>query len=234
MKFGICTINYKRPQVFELWVASIKRLRAFAGFFPVVCVSELEDQDICLRNDIHFIHRQNKPVTRKWNRGFQWLRMQEVDYAMICGSDDLISNELLADLIRGMEQDYDLIGIKDIFFYGTSGQYKNKLFYKQCKSMLGVCKTIHRRVLDKLEWNPYTQDRNFGMDGMVSRAIAPYVTSTYYAQGSCTDIKTKDGNLNRINMWADKIKQPCDRLMLWNYLSEEEKKILNAILANEK
>jgi len=227
--FGIVTINYKRPQIFELWVASIRRLRTLVGFFPVVCVSELEDQNMCLRNDIHFIRRQNKPVSRKWNVGLQWLETQGVDYAMIVGSDDIISDDLLISLIRGMDKGSDLIGIKDIYFFGTVGVFKNHLYYIKREHFLGVCKTIHRRVLDEVGWQPFTQDRNFGIDGMASRAIAPYVKSSFTADGACVDVKGAE-SMNRINFWAQKIKKPCDRTIFFNFLSDDEKKILNNIL----
>jgi len=220
-KFGIVTINHGREKVFELWVSSIKRLRDNFGYFPVVCVSELEDQNICLRNDIHFIRRQNKPVTRKWNVGLQWMQEQQVDYAIIVGSDDIISNELMGNLIKAMDEGYDLIGINEIYFFGTHGIYKNKLFKLRREKMIGVCKTIHRRVLDKVNWKPFYLDRNYGMDGMVSKAIAPFVKSDKIVEGMCFDIKSPE-SLNRITYWARKIGRASDNSLLYRNLSEKE------------
>ncbi len=227
-KFGIVTINYKRPQVFELWVESIKRLRTLVGFFPVVCVSEYEDETICRKNDIHFIHRQNRPVTKKWNKGFDWLRTQDVDYVIIVGSDDIISNELMNNLITAMDKDYDLIGIHEIFFFGTYGLYRNKLYRLNKNKMLGVCKTIHRRILDRIDWKPFPLERNYGMDGMVSRLINPIVKSSCTVEGLCCDIKTKE-SLNRITFWARKIGHAEDNSVLFRHLSENEIKLLKQL-----
>jgi glycosyltransferase involved in cell wall biosynthesis len=70
---GIVTINYNRPRILDLWLASIDRLRKAVGWFPAVVVSERADADACGDHGVHHIYQENEPVSFKWNTGVQWL-----------------------------------------------------------------------------------------------------------------------------------------------------------------
>lgn len=98
------------------------------------------------------------------------------------------------------------------------------------KSMLGVCKTISSSVLDKVDWRPWTKDKNWGLDGLVTLAIKPYVqTSKIVDDAVVFDIKSKQ-NLNRVDFWCKKIKEREDPQKLYEILSVEEREILNQIM----
>ena len=228
MKLGIDIINHGRPRILELCLASIKRLQREIEeeIIPVV-VSE-DDLDLCGQYGVHHIRRANKPVNQKWNKGAQWLRTQEVDYVMISGSDDVYSTELIRNIFAEMHNGTSLIGILDVHFYGTYGAYKNNLFKLSCKNMAGVAKTISKEIMDKIEWNPCKVERNHGMDGIISKTIAPYVTTTAIVNGMCVDVKSPD-SMNRITLWGRKIKNSLDPQTFYDILSPEELKILMSI-----
>ena len=228
-KFGIVVINHERRMVLELFLASIERLRALAGDFPVVCVSGEEDKRMCERANVIHLSRANKPVTEKWNKGFRYLHNEcNVEYGMIVGSDDIISSALMQNLIDAMEKDYDLIGIRQIYFYGASGQHRGKLIHISRPHMLGVCRTIHARVLDKIDWKPFPKRLNSSMDGLCMRTIKPFVRSQICVEGMCTDVKTNH-NLNRMEFWVNKVKERTPPKLFYDYLSEKELSLLKKL-----
>ena len=229
MKFGIVTINYNRRLVLELFLASIDRLRALVGFFPVVCVSEEEDLHACQSHNVVHLTRMNKPVTEKWQKGFRYFQNEvKPDYVIIVGSDDIISNYLMLKLIEAMDKGYDLIGIREIYFYGGHGQHRGKLIHISRPQMLGVCKTISKRVLDQIDWKPFPKRLNSSMDGLCARTIQPYVKSQSIVQGMVTDVKSSV-NLNRIDGWLKRANDKCSPELFYNYLSEKELEILKML-----
>jgi len=215
--------------VLDLFLASIERLRTLAGDFPVVCVSDEEDKSTCAKNAVVHITQANKPVSLKWNTGFKYLRdLGNVDYVMIVGSDDLISSALMLNLIDAMNKDYDLIGIRSIYFYGAYGQNRGKLIHISRAGILGVCRTIHRRVLDNINWTPFPKAVNYAMDGLCMRTISPWVKSQACVEGDCFDIKNHN-SMNRIEFWMQKVKERTAPEIMYDQLSDKELKILKML-----
>ena len=106
MTFGIVTVNCGRPLVLRLWLASIDRLREHVGFcFPAVVVSDAIDETICKVHNVAHITKPNRPVSDKWNAGFMHMRDLEVDYVIILGSDDIMSNDYLDRAIEESDKD---------------------------------------------------------------------------------------------------------------------------------
>lgn len=225
--FGIVTINNGRPKVFKLFCASMKRLRTQVGIdFPVVCVSGVEDRKTCDEYNIGHIVQTNKPVSRKFDTGCKYMQKIGVNYCMILGSDDIMSTDLLKSLISEMNKGISLIGIKELYFYGTEKQFKGKLLYIRLTSLAGVCRTIHKSILDKVDWRPWGADKDWGMDGMMMKRIRPYVTTTSVVSGLVCDVKTST-NLNHFSYWNSKVKETTPAKVFYDTLSEEELKILN-------
>jgi hypothetical protein len=94
--------------------------------------------------------------------------------------------------------------------------------------MLGVCKTISKKVLDEIDWKVCPQEKNFALDGLIHKTIRPYVHSMAFAEGAVCDIKT-ESNMNRISFWASKIKTTVPSNVFTDYLSEQELEILKTL-----
>lgn len=228
-QFGIITINNGRPKVFKLFCASMKRLRTQVGIdFPVVCVSGVEDRKTCDEYGIGHIVQANKPVSRKFDTACKYMQQLKLDYIMVLGSDDIMSTSLLKSLISEMNKGISLIGIKELYFYGTEKQFKGKLLYIRLTSLAGVCRTIHRSILDKVDWMPWGTDKNWGMDGLMMKHIRPHITTQSVVEGMVVDVKS-DRNLNRFSYWNSKVKEPTPAKVFYDILSEEELKILNEL-----
>jgi len=232
MTFGILTINFRRPQIFRLFCASVKRLRAETGIdFPVVVVSEPEDRNMCDSYNIGHIAQVNIPVSEKWNTACGYMRKLGVDYIIVMGSDDIFSTECLRNIIIEMENDIDLIGIKTLYVYDADGKYRGTLKHITSKNFFGVGKTINRRVLDAVDWRPWTYHapRSWGMDAICSRNIAPHVKTTAVVEGVIVDCKTKE-SLNKFTMFhSNRHGRDVDKNIFYDILSKEELEILHNI-----
>jgi len=237
MNFGVLTINYRRPQIFKLFCASIKRLREEVGIdFPVVCVSEPEDAPICNQYNIHHIIYPNIPVSEKWNQGMLYLKELGVDYATIMGSDDCMSTQCLRNIMFEMHSDVDLIGLKQLYVYDTDGKHRGTLRYVTSGNFFGVGKTINRRILDAVEWRPWKyinsmgeKGRNAGMDSICNRNIAEHVKTKVAVDGIVVDCKSQQ-SLNKFTMFMNNHHgTSCDKSIFYNILSREERVILDSI-----
>jgi hypothetical protein len=224
--FGIITISHKRPDVLRLWCASIRRLRKDCGYFPVVVIGDEPHGDV-VDEDIFFEPMPNNPIEAKWNRAmaimnFTW----NVDYVMISGSDDIISTPLLKDFIRLMDDDYDMISINKVWFYSANGLYKGRARGIGQSYPFGVCKTIHRRVIEQA-MPLWKMERGYSMDADCTKSIKPYVKTTATAEGIVFDIKTGE-NMNKYPMVIRKATSEkswpfeVDSNLIWSILGEEE------------
>jgi hypothetical protein len=228
--FGIITISHGRPEILRLWCAGMHRLHKDLGWFPVVVAGDEEHGVICDEYNIFHIPMINEPASAKWNEAMEAMMTSCVEYSMIIGSDNLISNDLLKNLITKMNEGYDMIGIKKIYFYCAEGLFRGRARVVESKQFLGVCKTLHRRVIERTG-KIWTRERSWGMDADCSRNISPYVHTTAVAEGICFDIKTSE-SLNKYAYWEGKKATPnytpnsCDPKLLWDIMGEEEKLIL--------
>lgn len=228
---GLICANHNRPLILSLWVSCINRLRRETEtYIPAVVVSGSEDKRICENGHIVHIEQENYPVSEKYNTAMSYMRSLGVSSVMITGSDNVMSTETYQRINTEVQKGYDLVGVQNIYFFGTAGTYKGDMVKFTGKSMLGVCKTISSSVLDKVDWRPWTKDKNWGLDGLVTLAIKPYVqTSKIVDDAVVFDIKSKQ-NLNRVDFWCKKIKEREDPQKLYEILSVEEREILNQIM----
>lgn len=231
MSFCVLTLNYRRPQVFKLFCASIRRLREQTGIdFPVVVVSEPDDAQVCAEFALTHIIHPNRPVTEKWNRGMAYIRELDCEYTIISGSDDIWSTDTLLCLVESMKSGVDMIGIRELYVYDADGLSRGKLIKITSKNFYGVGKAIHRRVLEKVDWKPwvYHAPRNWGMDSILYKNISPFIQTRAEYGGMITDVKSRD-SLNKFTMLNHK-GVPCPHELFYSYLSKEERDILNGIV----
>lgn len=228
---GIITINFNRPRVLKLWCAQIKRLRtAFDLDFPAVVVSDISDVKTCADYNVAHIIQENKPVTEKFNTAMRYMRTQEVDAVMILGSDDLISSRFYLKTLEQVSLGIDYIGIKILYFYAGDGQYKGrlvKLDRTYATSFFGTGRTVSRTLLDQCDWRLWDMQRNWGMDAIAVKNINLYAKTRACIDEMLVDVKTRV-NLNRFNVWGDRLPQ-IPATEFYKILSEEELQILNTL-----
>ena len=209
----------------------MKRLRAETGIdFPVVCVSEPEDKSICdLYNITHIVHT-NFPVNEKWDRGAEYIKDLDVDYLLILGSDDICSTATLSSLIEQMNRGIDFIGLNQVYVYDTDGDHRGELLSYR-RSGIGVGRTIHRRLLEAVNWKPweYGEGRNWGMDSILYNNISPHIKSKAMIDGVIVDCKSHQ-NINKYTMFKSNYRGRVEPVStFYDFLSQEEKDILDSI-----
>lgn len=232
MRIGIIAPNNGRPHILRLYLACLQRLRIDLGTdIPAVVVSGREDKNICVQYNTYHIEAPNNPVSNKFNLGMSFMQ-DKADAVMIMGSDDLISTDTFKRLVAEVEKGYDLVGVDQVYFFATDGINKGKMvLLERPDRMLGVAKIISSRVLDKVNWQPWVKERNWGLDGIAQEAIRPFVSTIKLVKGAeVYDLKSKE-NLNKSTFWFGKIKELQDPAKLWSILGEEETQLLKQILA---
>jgi hypothetical protein len=226
--FGIVTISHGRIGVLKLFLSSIKRLRKDLDMFiPVVVVGDVEHRELCEAYHVHFIPQENNPASRKWNTGVNYLMNIGVDYAVILGSDDIVSTDLVKNLMYAMSLNTDLIYLDTIYFYCGDGVFKGQMRKLTTKQILGVGRTIHRRVIEKTG-TLWTRDRSWGMDGDCWQNISPHIQTRTVVSGVVVDLKTQE-NLNKFSYWQSKLHEECDPKIFYDILGDEEKLILDTL-----
>lgn len=198
-------------------------------YIPTVVVSQPSDERICNHYKIPHIAQNNFPVSEKYNRAMAYMKGIGVDYVMIVGSDDIISTDTYLRIKEKADKGYDLVGINRIYFYAADRTDRGKMVLLNSRYMLGVCKTISSGVLDKVGWRPWTRDKNWGLDALVTQSVRPHVqTSVIVENADVFDLKTRD-NINKSSFWFKKIHELQDPQKLYDNLSQEQIDILRKI-----
>ena len=192
-------------------------------------VGDEDHKELCEQYDVHHITQKNHPATAKFNTGIEYLKTLDVDYSIITGSDDIMSTDLLKNLIKEMDNGYDLIGISDVWFYAADGQHEGKLRHLTTKGqLLGVARCISKNLIERTGLPLWNKEASWGMDGIALRNMQPHVKSFKFVQGMCVDVKTKE-NLNKMTMWLSRLQTAEDPQKFYSMLSDEEKQILAEI-----
>jgi hypothetical protein len=171
-------------------------------------------------------------MTYKWDKGMEWLREQELDFVVVSGSDDIFSNDALANIITATSSDPDVIGFQSLYIYcAVTGTLRGRMKHITTKGIYGVGKTLNRRVLDAVNWSPwdYPTPRSWGTDAILARNTAQYLHSKAIVDGVIVDVKTNE-NLNKFTMFEkNRHGNYVDKSLFYNILSEGERKILAEI-----
>jgi hypothetical protein len=94
---------------------------------------------------------------------------------------------------------------------------------------MGVARTINMELVKKAH-PMWRKDRSWAMDGDCLRTIKPFMRHYRIVEGDCFDVKTDDKvQLNKITFWLNKIDTALPPEIFFQYLSEEEKQILNTL-----
>jgi len=173
MKIGILTAVWQRLKIFEIFATGVNRLRDQFDITPVVVGSEGEvSKNLCKKYGFLYLERPNYPLGRKFNAGLQVFKIFHVDYVIVMGSDDLISNSLIEAYMPYMKRGRDLIGILDIYFYDIRVKqlhylagYGNRPQDKHRRGEpLGLARCISNKMINLVNWHLWDNNVNKGLD----------------------------------------------------------------------
>lgn len=152
---------WRRPNITELCFRGIKRLQASFNIEALAVISEPSMIPLCEAYGINWVMHNNEPLALKKNFGLHKAQEFDFDYLMEIGSDDLILNELIDDYIQNYVGKYDFFGISDAAYIDSETGDCRRLI---SKSTYGAGRMISRAVLEKMNWNIWTDKLNRGLD----------------------------------------------------------------------
>lgn len=200
MRLAIVTKVWKRPEVFELWAAGIKRLYPLADVTVCVAGSEgYKSREMVERHGFNYVETPNEPLGYKSNQALRLARLFDPDFVLFLGSDDLISTPTLAYILERTEE-ADLVEPMDLYIYDSESKrvmhsrgYEN---HRKGES-LAVGRCLSAKILDKLDWELWDNMREKFLDGSSRDKLSGVSVKrhTYRLKeigGFILDVKTKD------------------------------------------
>ena len=232
MRIVVATYFHERFPMYRVHAMGVKRLQEVFGVIPVVvCSSEAPHEEFVRKMGFDYYEHPNRPLGTKANYTARLTKNYDPDYVIFLDGDDIISNTLMIEYIRCMEKGYDVIGVKDIYFYslnpkrikyGVFGHWGYEYRGPSDKN-LGLAKCLSKSMLEKIDWKPFNDRVNSGLDGTMRARVGKYcprIAGIEVRKNNlfCVDIKTL-GNLNGIGNF-DLLELDPD--MMYNHLPPEE------------
>jgi hypothetical protein len=175
LRIAILSCLWKRPEVTELFAQGLNRLLKY-NVYPLVVGSEgAETQKIAKDYGLMYLERPNFPLGAKFNAGMQALKRMSMDYVMVLGSDDFISDATFEYMAEWCHKGSDLIGFSDIWFYDvktkTLRYWKGYDVPHRMGESQGAGRMLSRNILSKLKWSPWQSNANKGLDWTMTQRI---------------------------------------------------------------
>lgn len=231
-KIAITTMIWKRPEVFEIWAAGIKRLKKdFPKINFIITVTGSEggvSRKLVKKFKFEYHEYPNEPIGAKANARLQFTRTFKPDYVLFMGSDDLISSATFAYYLKQIKKGYQEIAPLDLYYW-----YKGQIIYSygyqgdRFGEPVAVGRMLKANVLDHFDWKMWDADAKRYLDGQIRNKVKlleiPYCYYSCRQQNFCIlDIKT-DVNMTpfkwRPNYESDSM------LILKNFSKIEQRKI---------
>lgn len=215
--FLTCTWN--RVEITKIFVNTLletqKKLGDIFECINVVIDSDNSNSEIFKDNPNFIYHNyDNFPVSNKWNYGSSLCKDIDFDYIIMFGSDDIMNDSLLREYYKYMIEDYDYVGILDIFIYDI---LKENLFYWEGYShksgrygeTLGLGRCLSKNLVEQLNYELWVNGINKGLDGSMQKKINNLTnikTINFYSKdiGFACDIKS-DTNITKLNTFIDQL-----------------------------
>jgi len=232
LKVCIVTYSHQRFDMLELHLACTKRLAHKYGAIPIVVNSiEYPCRELVEKYGAEYHEHPNKApykLGKKANHAIIIAGLHDPDYVMVLDSDDIISDTFYEVFLDHMEQGYDVIGVRDLYFWSLHHKRSsfNVFGYYPGRGtrITGVAKTMSADVLRQLDWMPFNRRVNSGLDGtMLARtrkkgaSMVSLIQKDYDMFG--IDIKS-GGNINGIGNF--KIDRMAPEATLRKYLPDNE------------
>ena len=224
------TCNYKRPEILQIYCEGVDRLRSQTNV-KIISIIIGDENDITPQYDcIHKVY-SNDFLTTRFNVGCGIAKEYNPDYVMIMGSDDIFSIEILNHMTE--HDGVDFMAIRDIYLFNLDKDTKSELVYLKT-NMIGCCRMLSNTLLNSVGWVVCARERRWGIDQIILQRINPYIKSEYIFTardigGICVDIKN-ESSMNKFSKW--KGLEKCDPNILFNFISQAEKDLINNIINN--
>lgn len=168
MNLGLLTAIWGRPRLTDLVLRYYDKMDLRS-----IAISSEDDPSIVHDDHFEFTDFEtfaypNDPLSDKWGFGISKFRdLGTVDAVMIVGSDDLVTPKYIESVKYLLERGADYIFLPALYFYDLQS---GRMHYCLAER-LGLGRVLSRRLLDMLEWKPWPDGLNRGLDGAMWEKI---------------------------------------------------------------
>jgi len=171
MHLKIVTAIHGREKMTRAFIVAMNRIKHQTGVetHAVVTHGDVNIPTLGIYG-IPFVTSENKPVSKKFNAVVESLKEKDWTHLMILGSDDIPNTRLVEHALTLDKWDY--CGIDGLWFWGLNPRragFDRFGYFKVGGIIAGTAKVISRRVMDAVDYRPWTDDRSGGMDGSLMK-----------------------------------------------------------------
>lgn len=211
----IVTALWGRPSLTKIVLEYYRSIKDKGTLdIQLLCVGSEGERTKRLANDSgwNYVEAPNTPVSQKFNRLFEHSVVYDFDLLVLVGSDDLLSESILACYAQQIPADYpNLVGLKDLYFYNV--QYERTIHFPgyplPSPKTIGAGRCFSRRILEIMNFRPWQNEiLPRGLDSassaqMRKRGIGEEAHTMEYLGGVLVDIKDPMVNLTSWELIAN-------------------------------
>ena len=185
-RFVIVTCLWERPELTDIFLKYYNKMSAsISKKYEIKLIAIGSEgnitKDKSLINNFHYLEMPNKPLSHKWNAAIQLSRELNPDALVILGSDDLVSKNLFDFYYKKINDNYTVIGFKDMYILDSKSKniYKWNGYSKDIQpdrygETTGMARCLNRVALDALDFDIWGKVRaNSSLDRyMVKRLLS--------------------------------------------------------------
>lgn len=171
MRLVITIKAWKRHATLRATLRSIESASKYTGLDVVVVIAGSEGEasrSIAAEFAAEYVECPNLPLSLKADTCLRKAAELDPDYVMILGSDDLVSDLLLASYEPHIEGGVDAIGWDDCFFLADGRLYYWPGYDKELRDdPIGAGVAVSREMCEAIGWQQSTHPDNRNLDTML-------------------------------------------------------------------
>ena len=130
----------------------------------VLVVSNDDDKEFAIRNNVHWVYTDNQPLGKKWQIGLEECKKFNPNAVLINGSDDILSLNYVKNCYKYIKNGYDVVGKNNWYILDLLKVKPYKLQYTNKNLLIGAGRMISRSFLDEINWTLFPLTKSSGLD----------------------------------------------------------------------
>jgi hypothetical protein len=233
MRIAIITAFHGRPSISRVFHLGIERLRKQfdARCFAAVTEGDVENMALCDSYGVPYVEHDNVDLGAKHNAALALAREWDPDLVVVLGSDDLVSNDHIQWATTG--GDYVFPGAITLYTPGDKRGLMLEGPIQFGRTFFGAGRAYSRKVLDKLDWKPWSEaGLRKGLDND-SHFRVTYLTNTeptVLEDGRPHVLDIKSGvNITEPGQFRGRATPIVPEAAMW-FVGEEEREAIDALV----
>jgi len=186
MHLKILTAAYLRPEVLEVFLESYvenkKYIASRAQLSLAVVGSKKDDKGknkklVEKYPDTLWVEYKNFPISDKFQHLVSSIQDLPFDAVITTGSDDIMHNKALGDVLDALYEGYDQVGFKDIYMLDSIGE--KAIFWEgymsnRINESIGAYRVLSRKILAMTDYTLWALGRDNGLDGSMTHILSKH------------------------------------------------------------